>query len=195
MNTMRLIPKNWFKRDGECCGSLPASRSRHVQPFTSGMPLYVELDKLFNNFFNSMGAQGEGEENAEEELIRPKVDVSGNEKQYTVTVEMPGVDEKDLRVELENGSLRIHGEKRREVVAGAAEKDGNNAKEEKEDKSGAQTYRLERSYGSFQRTLTLPDDVDTAGITASHKNGVLTVVLPRTEAPKPETRQINIDKA
>lgn len=115
--------------------------------------------------------------------IRPSLDITGNEKQYQVTVELPGVKESDLQVEVDNDMLRVYGEKRYEHE----EKEG-------EGDNGRGYYRMERSYGSFQRTLSLPEDVDAEGVTAVHKEGILTITLPRKEAIKQENRRIAITK-
>lgn len=178
MNTTMLIPCNWFKREDNYATRMLARRPRrHYNHMMSAEPLYREMDRLFNSL---MGTRKFANQKTEPALLRPSLDISGDAKQYFVTVELPGVDEKDLRVELDNDSLRIYGEKKCEV-------------EEKEE-SGKGYYRMERSYGSFQRVLTLPEDVDTSGISASHKDGILTITLPRKEAVQPENKNIAINK-
>ena len=94
---------------------------------------------------------------------------------YDITVELPGVAEKDITVSVEEGVLSIKGEKRSEE------------KREEDDFS-----LQERSYGSFNRTFRIPDDVDADKISAKHENGVLSVTLPRTKPAKPKGRQISI---
>jgi HSP20 family protein len=106
------------------------------------------------------------------------LDLGATDKAYTATVEVPGVDEKDVKVEMVNDTLTIRGEKKQE-------------KEEK-DKN---YYRMERSYGSFQRVLSLPEDADQEGVSATFKNGVLTVTMPRKAAPAAHVRQIEIQHA
>lgn len=100
------------------------------------------------------------------------------EEAYTIAVEVPGVDENDFQVEIANDTLIIRGEKKQE-------------KEEK-DKN---YYRMERSYGSFQRVLSLPEDADQEGVSANFKNGVLKVSMPRKAAPQAHVRQIEIQSA
>jgi HSP20 family protein len=92
-----------------------------------------------------------------------------------VTVELPGVEENEVLLELEGDTLKIKGEK----------------KQEKEEK-GKDFYRVERSYGSFQRVLTLPDDADQANIGAKFSKGALTVSIPRKSTPKSEAKRIPI---
>lgn len=98
--------------------------------------------------------------------MTPAIDVTESDKQYTVTVELPGVDRDDVSVEVQGGTLSIRGEKKRE---------------EKKEKG----RWIERSYGSFQRAFTLPSDAQADKVEASFKNGVLTLEIPRSEEKKP----------
>lgn len=180
MNIVRLTPWNWFKREDDI---VPV---RHGRPH-AGMRMYdplYEMNRLFDSLMSNAG-RSSAERTApgtEPALFHPNLDVTGNDKQYVVSVELPGVEEKDVLVELENDALRIYGEKKQEV------------EEKKEGANGASYYRMERSYGSFQRMLTLPEDVDTSAIKAVHKDGVLTITLPRREAALPENRKIAINQ-
>ena len=107
----------------------------------------------------------------------PAVDVTDTEKTYELTAELPGMDEKNVEVKFANGVLTIKGEK----------------KEEKEEKK--KDYHLsERRYGSFQRSFTVPDGVDTDKIEANFKNGVLTVTLPKTPEAQKQEKHIAIKK-
>lgn len=108
----------------------------------------------------------------------PAVDVSETDKGYEITAELPGLDEKNIEVNLANGGLTIKGEK----------------KEEKEEKR-KDYYVSERRYGAFERYFALPDGVDVGKIEATFKNGVLKVALPKTpEAQKP-ARKIDVKAA
>ncbi|WP_414473879.1 Hsp20/alpha crystallin family protein [Microvirga sp. M2] len=109
--------------------------------------------------------------------IAPVVDLVEKPDRYEVTAELPGMDEKNIEVKLSNGSLVISGEK----------------KEEKEGKE-ANYFMTERRYGSFQRAIRLPEGVNADKIEASFKNGVLAVILPKTEEAKTETK-INVKAA
>lgn len=100
----------------------------------------------------------------------PAVDIDENEAKYTVTVEIPGGKKEDVQVEVEEGVLTIRGEKRSE-------------REEKKD----QRRWIERSYGSFARSFTLPPNADAERIDAAFKDGVLTLSIPKTEAAKPRS--------
>lgn len=101
----------------------------------------------------------------------PSVDISEDEKEYTVKAELPGMSEKDIEVTWHDGLLRIKGEKKAE-------------KEEK--KKG--TYYRECSYGSFVRDISLEDVADWKDIEAKYKNGVLTVKVPKTKRDKKEIK-------
>lgn len=179
MNTA-LIPWSRFRRSGN---TMSARGRMFGMPYA---PLHMELDRLFDGLFGvAHPKDAAAEKQPGRSVIRPSLDISGDDKQYFITVELPGVDENDLRVELEGGSLRIIGEKKNECEEKNSGDDGEN---------GRSYYRIERSYGSFERILALPEDVDTAGIQAAHVNGVLTVTLPRKEAGQSESKRIAITK-
>ena len=105
----------------------------------------------------------------------PAVDIEENEKEYLVKVEIPEVKKENVKVLVEEGSLIIQGERRKE-------------KEEK----NAKFHRMERSYGSFLRTFTLPVDADEKKIAAEFEDGMLKVRLPKTESAKPKAIEIKV---
>ncbi len=105
----------------------------------------------------------------------PAVDVSEDEKAYTITAELPGIDEKNVEVAVSGDSLVLKGEKHKD-------------KEEK-DKN---YYLSERSYGSFQRRFHLPDGIDTAKIAATFTKGILTVTLPKTTEAQKQQKKIEV---
>jgi HSP20 family protein len=148
------------------------------QPFES---LREEVDHIFDEFTRGFGRWPVGRRLFEAEpLLRyetsfgsaPVVDVVEKEKEYQISAELPGLDEKDVEVSVADDMLTIKGEK----------------KEEKEEK--AKNYYLsERRYGAFQRSFQLPAGVDAEKIEASFQKGVLTVILPKTpEAQKKEKK-------
>ena len=122
-----------------------------------------EMGDWFNDFFRTWTAapwtllRGEGPGFA------PAVNVAETDQEYRVSVELPGLSKDAIQVSVHEGQLIISGEKRQEE------------KEEKE-----HYLRVERSYGSFRRTIPLPASVDEEGVAASFKKGVLTVQLPKT---------------
>ena len=109
--------------------------------------------------------------------ISPRVDLHETEKAYSLTAELPGLDEKDVELSVHDGVLTLKGEKRYE---------------KKDDKDEARV--IERHYGSFQRIFTLPSDVDDAEIEAKFDKGVLTVTMPKKPGAKPAGRQIAIGR-
>jgi HSP20 family protein len=103
----------------------------------------------------------------------PAIDVSESDGAYLVTVELPGAKREDLSLEVSHDVLTIRGEK----------------KSEREEKNEKRHY-VERSYGSFSRSFTLAANADAERVKATFKDGVLTVEVPKTEAPKPKAIDI-----
>lgn len=108
----------------------------------------------------------------------PAVDIFETDKEIVLKAEVPEIPEKDIQIKVEDNNLFISGERRME-------------KEVKEESY----HRIERSYGSFQRSFTLPPTVDREGIKATCKDGVLKVVLPKKEEAKPKQIKIDVAKA
>ena len=126
---------------------------------------FLPRRRLFEDFFRDFPAMPRA--------FAPAVELSEDDAKYTITVEIPGVKKDDVHVDLRDGMLVIHGEK----------------KSEREEKKERSRY-VERCYGSFSRSFTLPSDADADRLDASFKDGVLTIQIPRTEESKP--RQIAI---
>jgi len=120
------------------------------------------------NLFNLHFASHEGERDMEETSWMPTVDIAETENGFEIRAELPGVSENDVNVSVTNNLLTIKGEKHQE-----AETDGKNY------------HRVERRYGSFQRSFTLPRHIETDAIKAEFKDGVLTLGIPKAEAAKP----------
>jgi HSP20 family protein len=107
--------------------------------------------------------------------VFPLADVKEDEDKYTVTVEVPGIDKKDLKIKVKENSLLVEGEKKEET------------REEKES-----YLRVERSYGNFRRAFSFESDLDAEKVNAEFKNGILTVTLPKTEKEKPKEIDIKV---
>ena len=105
----------------------------------------------------------------------PLVDISEDDKEYQIKAELPEVKTEDVKVTAEEGTLTITG----------------NRKFEKEEK-GKKYHRVERSYGSFVRNFSLPDDASPAKVSAEFKDGVLTVHLAKTEKAKPQQIEVKV---
>ena len=185
MSKKRWIPWNWFKKEEEDNDkSVPVQRTSTDDqlPALSGSlaRFHQEIDRLFDQAFRGfdpppLGFRHPLRPRMSDGTLKPTLDLGATDKTYTVSVEVPGVDEKDVKVEISNDTLTIRGEKKQETE----EKDKN-------------FYRMERSYGSFQRVLSLPEDADQEGVSAIFKNGVLTVTLPRKAAPQAHVKQIEV---
>ena len=167
MTMFDLIP--WKRSE-----KLPARRDE----IDSALKLRDELNRLFDGFFDDpWGLRPFETFNSTLPDFAPRLEVNETDKAWTVSAELPGLDEKDVQVSLENQVLTISGEKKSETT----------------DRSGAY-YRSERSYGAFHRQIALPEQVDEEQISAAFKNGVLTVTLPRQQAALPAAKKINIKR-
>jgi HSP20 family protein len=109
--------------------------------------------------------------------LSPNVDVIEEKDAYRLQAEIPGMDKKDITVEVSDGVLSIRGEK----------------KEEKFEKDKNRYYHFERSYGSFKREFAIPEGVDPEQIDAKYNNGVLELVLKKTEKAKPKQVDIKVE--
>lgn len=136
--------------------------------------LQNQMNRLFNDFFGDFYMEPLSGETGEAVFV-PTVDVSEDEKQIKVSAELPGMSKDHIELTLAKDSLTIQGEK----------------KSEEEDK-GKGYYRRECSYGSFQRVVPLPIEVDDEKAQAEFKNGVLKVVLPKTAAGKESRKKVEI---
>jgi HSP20 family protein len=190
MKLEKLNPWNWFKHEetAQAETNIPVKKDEaapqaYGSPFDSFMQLHREMDRLFDDAFRSFGMPNMNRRLSDsfqpmmtlEQGFKPSTDVSGDEDQYEITLDLPGMKEDDISVELKDRVLTIKGEKESKV--------------ENDDKK---FYRVERHYGSFQRTLALPDDAAAEDITAIMKDGVLTLSVPRVALPKQDVKRISI---
>jgi HSP20 family protein len=139
-------------------------------PFREFNTLQDRMNRLFRDSF------GEGGEEAlTTTSFAPAVDVYEDEHNVMLKIEVPGIDEKDIDVRIENNTLTVHGERKFE-------------KEEKEENF----RRVERQYGSFTRSFTLPNTVDPNLVTASYDKGVLKIKLAKKVEAKPKQIKVNV---
>ena len=164
----------------ESAAALPEPFGRLFEPLASARR---DIDRFFENMapgfpraadfdpfrqFGSVFEFGYGD-------MVPHVEVSDDEKSYEISAELPGVDEKDVSVSLQDHVLTVSGEKK---------------SEREEEKKG---YLMsERRYGSFRRSFRVPDDVDENKISAKFDKGVMTISLPKAASAKPKGRQIPV---
>lgn len=147
-----------------CC--TPTARREGAEAF----PLGRFFDEWFpfggrlSNVFGTADA---------DRMLKPALEIAEGEHAFTVNAELPGVAKEDVTITIEDGVLTLAGEKKRE--------------EEHKDKAW---HRVERVYGSFQRSMTLPKGVDGDKAEAAFKDGVLTITLPKTDQAKPKTLKV-----
>jgi HSP20 family protein len=134
-----------------------------------------EMNRLFSTFFDSP-TPGNGRRTSLRSWI-PAMDVAENENEYVLTADLPGLSEGDVNVELDDNVLRISGERK---------------SEHEERNSGY--HRVERAFGRFSRTLTLPEGVSADGIQANFDNGVLEVHIQKPEQHKPQKVTISVGR-
>jgi len=139
-------------------------------PWQQGNRFQDEMKQVFDRFFG----EDEGDQsNVVTSQWTPRVDIKEEDKRFVILADIPGVDPADIEIHMDNGILSIKGER----------------KTENKEQNGKLT-RIERSYGAFYRRFALPDTADAEGISASGKNGVLEISIPKK--PEAAPRRIEI---
>jgi HSP20 family protein len=138
---------------------------------------FGDVDTLFNRLIGSAAMprvklEGNGGRQLE---WAPSADISETDKEYVIRAELPAVKKEDVQVTLEEGTITIKGER----------------KQQKEDKD-EKFHRVESFYGSFERSFSLPENVNTDAVRCESKDGILSVHIPKTAAQKPKPRQITV---
>jgi HSP20 family protein len=141
------------------------------EPFREFATLQDRINRVFRESY-----AGSQDESLTTSTFAPAVDVYEDEHKVALKIEVPGIDEKDIDIRVENQTLTVHGERKIE-------------KEEKEENY----RRVERQYGSFTRTFTLPQTVDTENVSATYDKGVLKVNLPKKAEAKPKQIKIGVN--
>jgi HSP20 family protein len=141
-----------------------------LDPFREFSTLQDRMNRLFHDSF------GDGREEAlTTTAFAPPVDVYEDEHNVTLKIEVPGIEEKDIDVRVENNTLTVHGERKFE-----------------KDENEENYRRVERQYGNFTRTFTLPNTVDTENVSANYDKGVLKIKLAKKAEAKPKQIKVNI---
>ena len=130
-----------------------------------------DLNRFVNDFFENEPSRGHNNG-----VWSPAVDISETENSIQVTAEVPGMNKDDIKISIHNNVLVLKGEKKKE-------------KEEKEENY----HRIERAYGSFMRSFSLPTSIDANKVKASYKDGILTIELSKKEEAKPKEISINVE--
>lgn len=140
---------------------------------------FRELEELSERLNRVFGRPPVRRDNSKEALTVadwiPAVDISESESEYLIKAELPGVKKEDIKVTLQEGVLTIQGER----------------KQEKEEK-GRKYHRIERSYGTFMRSFTLPDSADDSKVSAEFKDGLLSLHVPKSEKAKPKAIEVKV---
>jgi HSP20 family protein len=135
-----------------------------------------EINRLFDDFFDGFPLATRSGERGIAVGFNPRVDVSETDKEVRVSAELPGMDEKDITVEMDDTAITIRGEK----------------KEEREEK-GKNWYTREQSYGSFHRIIPLPASVEGEKANAKFKKGILTIAVPKKADEQAKRKAIKIE--
>ena len=138
----------------------------------TGPGLRDEMNRLFDTFFQGTLHPRGGDW---KETFLPAIDVHETASEIVVTAELPGIKPEDVDVNLTGNILTIKGEKKEDV-----------------DQKGKSWHRIERSYGTFQRTFQLPDSVDPERAKAAYDHGVLRVTVAKTEAARPRSIKVDV---
>ena len=135
---------------------------------------FREMENFFEHYPSGLSG-GRGEASRMFDSWTPTVDISETPKEFLIKAELPAVNKKDINLEIDHGILTLTGERH-------FEKEDENKKH----------HRIERFFGSFSRSFTLPETVSNKQVEADFKDGLLTVKLQKTEVPKPETVKVDI---
>jgi HSP20 family protein len=147
------------------------------EPFRDLMTVQDRMNRIFDDAFRGAARPGTEEDWALGGTWAPAVDIFEHEGNLVLKAELPGIDPKDVEVHVENNVLTLRGERKFE----------SEVKRE-------QYHRVERAYGTFSRSFTLPNVVDTEKIKAEFKDGLLRVTLPQREEAKPKQISIAVTK-
>ncbi len=149
------------------------------EPLARWSPLkeLEEMEKRLSTVFGRVPKRAEGEKEEAMSIAdwSPLVDITEDEKEYVVKAEVPEMKKEDIKLNVHDDVLTISGER----------------KYEKEEK-GKKYHRVERAYGSFVRSFTMPEDADGTKVSAEYKDGVLKVHLPKSEKAKPKAIEVKI---
>lgn len=208
MNLSKLNPWNWFKHEdnsGNQSAQIPVNKNeaehRSIaeqnpttlhQGVNSLVRLHREFENMFDDVWAGFGLSAPNSSRIRDRLplssgisgpsastflgnFRANLDVSGDDKQYQIKLDVPGLTESELSIDIKENILTIKG-----------------TKEVEQESKDKQYYRVERSYGTFQRTLSIPGDGDVSDINAVLKDGVLILTIPRLEVAQKDVKRIPI---
>jgi HSP20 family protein len=137
-------------------------------PWRDVLPVQDEVNRLFDGLLRTRGSSSAGE-------WVPAVDISETDEDFIVSADAPGLKGEDIKISVANNVLTVRGERK-------------NVREEKKE----DFHRVERSYGSFERTFSLPSGVESENIRAKYSDGVLEVRLPKSKKAKPQEIKVEV---
>ena len=139
----------------------------------------VSVEREFNKIFNSLDRKftlGDSEnEEFENAVWMPMTDILEDDNQYYLNIDLPGIKKEDVKINYSNGQLSVSGERKQETV-----------------EKNAKYHRVERSYGKYYRSFTLPQKIKENEINAEFKDGQLKVSIPKSEEVKPKQLEIKV---
>jgi HSP20 family protein len=148
---------------------------RYQAPQLSNWPSFDRLSSLRNDLDRLFDLSWSGRDSGLFSGWSPALDVFDEKDHFVVNAELPGMKKEEIELSFQDGVLSISGERKQTT-----------------EKTEGETYRSERYFGKFQRSVTLPVAVDSSKISASYKDGILSVTLPKSEAAKPKQIQVNV---
>ncbi len=183
MNIKKLAPWNWFQHESKEAEKVPVrtltERTAYDLPV---FQLHREIDRLFDEAFSGFPRALRGPQEWPELtpiMLTPELDIKETDNSYVLSLEVPGVAKEDVDIRIDGDTLVVRGEKKQE-----SKKDDENY------------HCVERHYGSFERTLALPNDANADNIDASFKDGVLTITIKRQAKSLPkEAKKIEVKAA
>jgi len=143
------------------------------EPFRGLLSSQKDVDRFFRDAFSPFFREGD----VSTRTWAPAVDIYEDSNNLVLKADLPGVDPKDVEIKVENGTLYLSGERKFE-------------KEVKEESY----HRVERSYGAFSRSFSLPNSIDSDKVVAEYKDGQLILTMPKREEAKPKTIKVNVSK-
>jgi HSP20 family protein len=143
---------------------------KSYDPFDALFSLREDFDEMFRNFFTGFTSPTLGKG------VFPVMDVTETPEQFIIEAEVPGIQKENLKLSIKKDELVIEGEKK-----------------EEDKKEGESFLRIERSYGSFRRSIRLPSEIDQSKVKAKYENGVLKISLPKTEKEKPKEIEVKVE--
>lgn len=154
---------------------------RHITPYrTSTNSLWdfmSEVERAFDQAWQTSDNSNALDRQSFKQTFAPAVDLHETSENFLISIDLPGIDQKDIKIDVEKGRLTVSGERTRE-----------------EKKDEGMFKRYERSYGSFVRSFQLPQNIDDEKIQARTENGVLEILVPKAEIAKPRSVQIQNGK-